>query len=426
MTARWRWRSSMSTTSRRSTTSPATPTGDRVLATLGARLHGLLRSEDLLARIGGDEFALLMPETEERQARIVLERARVELERAPLVDDIRVRISAGICELSRAGDGDDAHAARRRRAVLEQGARPQRHRGLRPGDRPRAVGRPSASTGCSARRRSPASARSRARSTPRTPPPASTPSAWPHSQRGWPSCAAGAPSEWRCCTRRRWSTTSARSASRRDPAQARPARPPPSTRSSSSTPRSAPGSSTTSSTAEQVELDPLAPRAPRRARLPGRAPPAIPEGAALLAVADCFDVMTVARPYSRAMAPEAARWPSAASLVGAQFTADGPRWPRSRRMRCNRYRSCNFEGHGRRAVRADPPDVRGAGPRDRRHRADAPRDRRPYVRRRSAPAPRERCTTRSPAASTPGSAERRAWRAAPPPPRWLAAAARCR
>ena len=45
-----------------------------------------------------------MPETEEGQARVVLERARVELGRAPLVDDIRVRISSGICELARAGD----------------------------------------------------------------------------------------------------------------------------------------------------------------------------------------------------------------------------------------------------------------------------------------------------------------------------------
>ena len=38
-------------------------------------------------------------------------------------------------------------------------------------------------------------------------------------------------------------------------------------------------------------------------------------------MADCFDVMTVARPYSRAMAPEAAL-AECRSLVGAQFTAE--------------------------------------------------------------------------------------------------------
>jgi diguanylate cyclase (GGDEF)-like protein len=80
--------------------------GDRVLAALGARLRALLRSEDVLARIGGDEFALLLPETDEAEARLVLERARDELERGPLVDAIRVRISAGICELERAGDAE--------------------------------------------------------------------------------------------------------------------------------------------------------------------------------------------------------------------------------------------------------------------------------------------------------------------------------
>ena len=38
-------------------------------------------------------------------------------------------------------------------------------------------------------------------------------------------------------------------------------------------------------------------------------------------MADCFDVMTVARPYSRAMSEEAAL-AECRSLVGAQFTAE--------------------------------------------------------------------------------------------------------
>jgi len=78
--------------------------GDRVLGELGVRLRASLRDEDLLARIGGDEFALLLPETGETAAHAVLERIRQLLEREPLVDGIRVTISAGICGIERAQD----------------------------------------------------------------------------------------------------------------------------------------------------------------------------------------------------------------------------------------------------------------------------------------------------------------------------------
>ena len=50
--------------------------GDRLLQELASRLQVLLRSGDLLCRIGGDEFAVLLPETGERAATETLDRLR--------------------------------------------------------------------------------------------------------------------------------------------------------------------------------------------------------------------------------------------------------------------------------------------------------------------------------------------------------------
>jgi diguanylate cyclase (GGDEF)-like protein len=50
------------------------PAGDRVLQQLSAAAQRLVRRVDLLARVGGEEFALLMPDTDERGARTVAQR----------------------------------------------------------------------------------------------------------------------------------------------------------------------------------------------------------------------------------------------------------------------------------------------------------------------------------------------------------------
>jgi diguanylate cyclase (GGDEF)-like protein len=51
-------------------------TGDRVLAELGTLLQREIRAPDFVARYGGDEFALLLPETDARGARLFIERLR--------------------------------------------------------------------------------------------------------------------------------------------------------------------------------------------------------------------------------------------------------------------------------------------------------------------------------------------------------------
>ena len=55
--------------------------GDDVLRVAAAALRSGLRSTDLAARVGGDEFVLLLPETDREGARTVLEGARDRLDR---------------------------------------------------------------------------------------------------------------------------------------------------------------------------------------------------------------------------------------------------------------------------------------------------------------------------------------------------------
>lgn len=79
--------------------------GDQVLAEVAACLREDVRAEDVVARIGGDEFAVLMPETRREQALALAERARRRVGQLS-VSGHRLTVSIGICDLSHAGDGD--------------------------------------------------------------------------------------------------------------------------------------------------------------------------------------------------------------------------------------------------------------------------------------------------------------------------------
>ncbi|MCZ4260374.1 diguanylate cyclase [Limimaricola sp. G21655-S1] len=59
--------------------------GDRVLAQVARRLRDGLRPADLLARIGGEEFLVAMPETSLEQARGAAERLRLKIRNQPFV-----------------------------------------------------------------------------------------------------------------------------------------------------------------------------------------------------------------------------------------------------------------------------------------------------------------------------------------------------
>ncbi|WP_197027606.1 sensor domain-containing diguanylate cyclase [Marinobacterium lacunae] len=81
--------------------------GDETLKRIAEIVQGLLRTTDLFARLGGEEFAILMPETQEHEAAIVAERLRSCVSNTKietLSGDVRITISAGIAQLKTGED----------------------------------------------------------------------------------------------------------------------------------------------------------------------------------------------------------------------------------------------------------------------------------------------------------------------------------
>ena len=76
--------------------------GDRVLRALAERLRDRLRKQDLAARWGGDEFVILLRDTDEREARAILKRVQLSLRRRPIarLDRRPVNFSVGFAPLA--------------------------------------------------------------------------------------------------------------------------------------------------------------------------------------------------------------------------------------------------------------------------------------------------------------------------------------
>lgn len=84
-------------------------TGDTVLAEAARRMSAVTRPGETLARIGGEEFAWLLPGSDDVAAWEAAERAREAISGEPFDDVGRLSISAGLCDRGHARDADELY-----------------------------------------------------------------------------------------------------------------------------------------------------------------------------------------------------------------------------------------------------------------------------------------------------------------------------
>jgi diguanylate cyclase (GGDEF)-like protein len=78
--------------------------GDAVLAEVAQRLRSVVRGADLPCRVGGDEFAVVLPESSIDETQRLFQRLQLAVQGQPVGPVPMVRVSAGIAELGRDDD----------------------------------------------------------------------------------------------------------------------------------------------------------------------------------------------------------------------------------------------------------------------------------------------------------------------------------
>lgn len=84
--------------------------GDKVLKIIARSLQRTLRDTDFIARFGGEEFVILMPETSARDAKNVAEKLRQKIESSPFnfkKEPVQITVSFGLSEFAQNESADD-------------------------------------------------------------------------------------------------------------------------------------------------------------------------------------------------------------------------------------------------------------------------------------------------------------------------------
>jgi diguanylate cyclase (GGDEF)-like protein/putative nucleotidyltransferase with HDIG domain len=82
--------------------------GDEALRAIARIVADLIRDVDSFARIGGEEFALLLPQTQQLDALLVAERVRTAISRQRILPGRRVTVSGGVSSCPRDGTTREA------------------------------------------------------------------------------------------------------------------------------------------------------------------------------------------------------------------------------------------------------------------------------------------------------------------------------
>jgi diguanylate cyclase (GGDEF)-like protein len=80
--------------------------GDRALCAIVNMIRNRLRMTDLIFRYGGEEFVVLLMETDESHAIYVAEELRSQIEQAEIIPGGSVTVSIGVCDVLQADSID--------------------------------------------------------------------------------------------------------------------------------------------------------------------------------------------------------------------------------------------------------------------------------------------------------------------------------